>query len=60
MSGDIVFFSIVYVLLFGRLCYQILEGNRWHPHFCSIFAKYDAKIKELEAALAGKQGNKGA
>ena len=60
LSDDIAFGFIAYALVLGRLCYNAIEGNRWHPHFCSIFAKYDVKVKALEAALADKQGNKNA
>jgi hypothetical protein len=59
-TGDMGYGFSAYVLVFGRLCYDAFQVNRWSPHYYSIFSKYDAKIQALEAALAEKQGNKSA
>ena len=44
-----------YVLLLGRLYYLVVEGGRWTKDFQSIFAKYDAKLKELSEAQKRKE-----
>lgn len=54
MSEEMAFGFIGYALVLGRLCYLIIEGGRWSRDLCSIFTKYDAKLRELTEAQREK------
>ncbi|MEW6159391.1 MAG: hypothetical protein AB1813_18345 [Verrucomicrobiota bacterium] len=38
---------VAYALVVGRWFYLVVEGGRWNQDFRSIFAKYDARLREL-------------
>jgi hypothetical protein len=52
---DAVLGFVAYLLLLGRLCYLVVESARWAKYYHSIFAKYDAKLKELTEAQKRKE-----
>lgn len=45
---------VAYALIIGRLGHIVVEGGRWTRDMRSIFAKYDAKIRELTEAQKEK------
>ena len=45
---------VAYALIIGRLGHIVVEGSRWTRDMRSIFAKYDAKIRELAEAQKEK------
>ena len=51
-SGEPFNAFVAYALLLGRLYYLVTEGTRYTEDFRSIFNKYEARIAELEHALA--------
>jgi hypothetical protein len=53
-TPDPAFSFVAYGLLAARLIYLVSEGRRWSAVFRSLFAKYDARVKELKAAVEQK------
>jgi hypothetical protein len=51
---DAAFGFIAYALVFGRLFHLLFEGRRGSQDYRSIFAKYEARIKQLTEALNKK------
>jgi hypothetical protein len=44
---DMALGLVAYALVVGRWFYLVVEGGRWNQDFRSIFAKYDARLREL-------------
>jgi hypothetical protein len=53
-SAEVAYGFIGYALVAGRLFYLVVEGSRWSRDYRSIFAKYDAKLRELTEAQKRK------
>lgn len=47
VQGEMGYALAGYAVVVGRLLYLTIEGARWIRDFQSIFAKYDAKLREL-------------
>lgn len=50
VQDQAAFAFVGYGLLLCRQLYLMAEAGRWNADFRSIFAKYDAKLRELSAA----------